>query len=55
MCKNCLFWMLLVLCLRLIIWVNPGPTDLQVYDVVLCLALISKFCASSRPHAFLDL
>lgn len=55
--RNALSWLALLLCLRLVAWMDPEPMILQIYDSVFCLALISGLWATSQPRrrAYLDL
>jgi hypothetical protein len=50
----------LLLCLRLLAWMDSDPMILQIYDSVFCLALLSGLWASSQSRrrtgpAWLDL
>ncbi|MBS2036105.1 hypothetical protein JST97_14040 [bacterium] len=55
MSKSSLYWVSLVLCLRLIIWMNPEGPILHLYDPLLGLGILAWLWASNRNVAFLDL
>lgn len=54
MSKSNLYWVSLLLCLRLVIWMNPDAPILHVYDPVLGLGLLAGMWVSNRDVAFLD-
>ena len=48
--RHYLGWLLLLLSLRLIAWVDPEPMVFQLYDSIFCLALISSLWARNQPR-----
>lgn len=54
MSKSNYYWVSLLLCLRLIIWMNPEAPVLHIYDLVLVMGLLVGLWACNRNVAFLD-